>query len=201
LDGFTRVPYKRGKERFGSNDVAAAGNGRVAFVYLNDDRRDKLRMPVVRTLGEHPGIDQLMWRDGDAYVVRSDRGTVRFWPSDGGGVVDERDNKWRYEGDLGAVSGVTEEDRIRTPEYPLAFWRIREALDLDRTGDIVATMKLTYETKDLGGGDHRGGGDHASLHAQDSLVPFMSTLAEPPLRPTTVDVAPHVVRYLTGGRS
>jgi hypothetical protein len=199
LGDFSQIPYQRGNEKFGRHDLGAAGNGRVAFVYLNEKRKEKLRMPVVRALAQHDGIDQVMWREGDVYVVKSDRGTVRF--REGNGVIDERDNKWSFDGDLGAVSGVTEEDRIRTPEYPLAFWRIKGALDLDRTGDIVATMKLTYEVKDLGGGDHRGGGDHASLHAQDSIIPFMSTLAEPPLRPTTIDVAPHIVRYLTAERS
>jgi hypothetical protein len=197
LSDFSQIRYGKGKERFGRNDLAAAGNGRVAFVYLNEARKSKLRMPVARTLAEHPGIDQVMWREDDAYVVNSKRGVLRFWAGDG--IVDERDNKWSYEGELGAVSGVTEEDRIRTPEYPLAFWRIKEALDLDRTGDVVVTMNLTYEAKDLGGGDHRGGGDHASLHVQDSIIPFMSTLSDPPLRPTTIDVAPHIVRHLTRG--
>jgi hypothetical protein len=136
-----------------------------------------------------------MWRDEDAYVVTSRRGTLRFCESSGNGVVDERDAKWSFEGDLEAVGGVVEGNVLRTPEYPLAFWRIASALDLDRIGDIVFTNELTYETKDLAGGDHRGGGDHASLHAQDSIVPFLSTLAEPPLRPSTVDVVPHIVRH------
>jgi hypothetical protein len=93
------------------------------------------------------------------------------------------------------LSGVVEDGRIRTPEYPLAMWRIASALDLDRTGDVVITTKLGYEVKDIAGGDHKGGGDHGSLHAQDSIVPFLSTLADPPLRPSTVDVAPHILRH------
>jgi hypothetical protein len=75
------------------------------------------------------------------------------------------------------------------------MWRIKSALDLDRVGDIVVTMKLTYELKDLAGGHHKGGGDHASLHVQDSIVPFISTLSEPPLHPTTIDVVPHIVEH------
>lgn len=197
LDDFSQVRPKRGKEQFGKNDLAVAGNGRVMFTYLNENKRDKLLPRVASTLLESPAADQVMWRDGDAYVVDSERGRLRFWPANGTGdaVIDERDNKWSYEGELGAVTGVVEEGRIRTPEYPLAMWRIRSALDLDRMGDIVTTMRLTYEAVDLGGGDHRGGGDHASLHVQDSLVPFMSTLADPPLRPTTIDVMPHIVRH------
>jgi hypothetical protein len=110
-------------------------------------------------------------------------------------VADERGNTWRIEGELGAVSGVVEENVVRTPEYPLALWRIKSALDLKRIGDVVATVKLTWECKDLAGGDHRGGGDHASLHAQDSMVPFLSTLSSPPLHPATVDVAPRIVEH------
>ena len=195
LDDFSQVPTKRGKEHFGKNDVALAGNGRVGFIYLNESKRAKLLQPVIEKLNDHVSIDQVLWRDGDAYWVRSERGALRFWPSDGGGFVDERDQKWQFEGDLAALSGVVEENKIRTPEYPLAMWRIKSALDLDRIGDVVVTMKLTYELKDLAGGDHRGGGDHASLHVQDSIIPFISTLAEPPLHPTTIDVVPHIVQH------
>jgi hypothetical protein len=41
--------------------------------------------------------------------------------------------------------------------------------------------------------DHKG--EHGSLHAQDSLVPFLSTLDDPPLHPSTVDVAPHILHH------
>jgi hypothetical protein len=201
LGDFKQVRTKRGKEEFGRNDVALAGNGRVGFIYLNELKREKLRQPVIESLAKHVAIDQVIWRDGDAYCVRSDRGFLRFWRSRAGGVVDERDHKWEYEGDLGTLSGVVEESRIRTPEYPLAMWRIRSALDLDRVGDVVVTTNLTYELKDLAGGHHKGGGDHASLHVQDSIVPFISTLSEPPLHPTTVDVVPHIVEHFERVRS
>jgi hypothetical protein len=195
LADFERVQPDSEDENFGGKDLAAAGNGRVGFVYLNETRKARLREPVVRALLETTGVDQVMWRDEDAYVVTSRRGTLRFCESSSDGVVDERDGKWSFEGDLEAVGGVVEGNALRTPEYPLAFWRIASALDLDRIGDIVFTNQLTYETKDLAGGDHRGGGDHASLHAQDSIVPFLSTLADPPIRPSTVDVVPHIVRH------
>ena len=202
LSDFKRVSPQRGKEQFKNNDLAAAGNGRIGFVYLNESRKDSLRPRVVETLSSTRGIDQVMWRERDRYVVASSRGTVTFWAGNGdGSVVDERDNKWLYEGDLGAVSGVVEANEIRTPEYPLAFWRIKCALDLDRIGDVIFTNDLTWETKDLAGGDHRGGGDHASLHVQDSMIPFLSTLDEPPLHPSTVDVVPHIVDHFRRLRS
>jgi hypothetical protein len=195
LADFTRVEADSDDEIFGDRDLAAAGNGRVGFVYLNEDKKATLREPVVRSLVDTRGVDQVMWRDEDAYVVSSRRGTLRFCESSSNGVIDERDNKWSFEGDLEAVGGVVEGNALRTPEYPLALWRIASALDLDRIGDIVFTNELTFETKDLAGGDHRGGGDHASLHAQDSIVPFLSTLADPPVRPSTIDVVPHIVRH------
>lgn len=201
LGDFKQVRTKRGKEEFGRADVALAGNGRAGFVYLNRDRTRELLEPVVRRMADHPAIDQVIWRDGETYCVRSDRGLLRFWAAQGAGVVDERDHKWQYEGDLSPVSGVVEESRIRTPEYPLAMWRIKSALDLDRVGDIVVTTKLTYELTDLAGGHHRGGGDHASLHVQDSMIPFISTLSEPPSRPTSADVAPHIVGHFERIRS
>ena len=195
LDGFSCVEPGRGKEIFGRKDLAVCGNGRVGFVYLNERRRERLRARVVAALREHDAVDQIMWREGDTYAIASPRGDLRFWVANGDGVVDERDNKWAFEGDLEAVMGVVEGNDLRTPEYPLAFWRIKGALDLDRIGDIVVTPKLTYEFTDLAGGHHKGGGDHASLHVQDSVVPFMSTLADPPLHPTTVDVVPHIVSH------
>ncbi|HEX2196313.1 MAG TPA: alkaline phosphatase family protein, partial [Actinomycetota bacterium] len=196
LGDFSHVRPSRGKEHFGDDDVAVSGNGRVGFVYLNEERKERLRGPVVSTLLRHPATDQVMWIDGDTCHVETSRGSLRFREAQGyGAVVDERGNKWEYEGDLEAVGGVIEEDGIRTPEYPLALWRIMCALRLERIGDVVVTPKLTYEFCDIAGGHHRGGGDHASLHAQDSLVPFLSTLDDPPLRPSTVDVVPHIVRH------
>jgi Type I phosphodiesterase / nucleotide pyrophosphatase len=195
LPGHGRDPMKR-------RELAAAGNGRVGFVYLNETQKERLFAPVLSTLQSVDGLDQVMWRDGDVYTVTGDRGMLRFRPSGGeDGVVDERGHRWSYRGELGPVSGIIEDDRIRTPEYPLALWRIKSALDLDRLGDIVVTPKLTYEIKDLGGADHRGGGDHASLHVQDSMIPFVSTLAQPPLRPSTVDVTPHIVAHFKSLRS
>lgn len=191
LDGFERVSPGRGREPFDGADLAAAGNGRVAFVYLAEGRRELLRAPVAGALLQEPGIDQVMWRAGGGYAVRSARGFLRFEPAPGG-VRDERGHTWAVHGDLEVVGGVIDSGELRTPEYPLALWRIASALDLDRIGDIVATTRLTYEVKDLAGGHHRGGGDHASLHAQDSIVPFLSTLEQPPLHPVTSDVAPHI---------
>jgi hypothetical protein len=195
LDDFKQVRPEKGKEHFKRNDLACAGNGRVGFIYLNESRRDLLQGPAIETLMEHPSIDQVMWRDGDGYVVRSQSGHLRF--TEGHQVIDERQNRWEFEGDLGPVAGVVDDGHIRTPEYPLAMWRIKSALDLDRIGDIVVTPKLTHEFCDLAGGDHRGGGDHASLHAQDSLIPFMSTLGDPPKRPTSVDLVPHIVNHFS----
>lgn len=196
LGDFKLVRRSRGKERFKSNDLAWAGNGRAVFFYLHPERRDKLRAPLLDTLSEVDGIDQVLYRSEGDYVVEGERGRLVFRPAEGtDGVSDERGERWVLEGDLGVVDGVVEGGAIITPEYPLALWRIKSALDCERIGDVVATMKLTFEASDIAGGDHRGGGDHASLHAQDSVVPFLSTLGQPPLRPSTVDVCPHIVRH------
>ena len=96
---------------------------------------------------------------------------------------------------------MIEGEEVRTSEYPLAMWRVKSALDLDRVGDVVVTMRVTYDCDDLTDENHLGGGDHASLHAQDSLIPFLSTLDDPPLRPAAVDVAPHILRHFERIRS
>ncbi|HVL64954.1 MAG TPA: alkaline phosphatase family protein [Actinomycetota bacterium] len=201
LEGFTQVKPQRGKEPFADNEVAVAGNGRVGFIYLNESDRDRLRTPVTRILRDHPGVDQVLWREDGYFCVTSRRGSMRFRPDRGSRVRDERGDGWAIDGDVAAVSGVIDDGLLRTPEYPLALWRISSALELERCGDIVVTASLGWEFTDLAGADHRGGGDHGSLHVQDSIVPFLSTLAEAPARASTVDVAPHIVGHFERLRS
>jgi predicted AlkP superfamily pyrophosphatase or phosphodiesterase len=200
LGDFSQVDPSRGKDPFEDKEVACAGNGRMGFVYLNADRKKELHDRVRRALVESPGIDQVMFKAGSTYVVSGDRGEIRFRAGAGNGdlVSDGRGNRWSFEGDLEVVAGVVDDGSIRTPEYPLAMWRASSALDLERCGDFIVTTKLGWELTDLAGADHRGGGDHGSLHAQDSIVPFLSTLADPPLRPATIDVAPHIYRHFEG---
>lgn len=199
LEDFDIVTPDRGKDSFQEGQLIQCGNGRAGYIYLDPHRNDDLLGPVARALGEHPGIDQVMWREEGWRVVDSDRGRLRFRPADGDGVRDERGGRWEVEGDLGAVDGVVEEGEIRTPEYPLALWRIHAALGLDRIGDLVCTSKLMYEVANIIDTDHKG--EHGSLHAQDSLVPFLSTLADPPLHPSTVDVAPHILSHFRSLRT
>jgi hypothetical protein len=194
LEDFDIVqPERENPDSLEGHDLVQCGNGRSGSIYLSEDRRETLLGPVVKTLGQHPGIDQVLWRDEGWRVVESHRGTLRFRPADGGGVVDERGNRWDLEGELEAVDGVVEGDVVRTPEYPLALWRIHHALALDRIGDVACTSKVTYEIANIIDTDHKG--EHGSLHAQDSEVPFLSTLADPPMHPATVDVAPHILRH------
>jgi predicted AlkP superfamily pyrophosphatase or phosphodiesterase len=183
----------------GHHDLVQCGNGRTGSIYLSTERDVELLGPVVKALGQHSGIDQVLWRDDGWKVVDSDRGTLRFRPTDGGGIVDERDNRWEIDGELEAVDGVLDGDRLRTPEYPLALWRIHHALELDRIGDIVCTARVTYEVANIIDTEHKG--EHGSLHAQDSEVPFLSTLADPPLHPATTDVALHILRHFERLRS
>jgi hypothetical protein len=196
FEDFDVLSPRRGKDPLSEADLAQCGNGRAGYIYLNPERAPHIQGTVIKTLLHHPGIDQVMWR-----VVESERGRLRFRPaSNGDGEVrDERGNRWELDGDLGPVGGLVDDGLIRTPEYPLALWRIHAALGLDRVGDVVCTAKLMYEVSNIIDTKHKG--EHASLHAQDSLVPFISTLDEPPLHPSTVDVAPHIVRHFEGLRS
>jgi hypothetical protein len=193
LEGFDVLRPHRGPDSFEDHDVAHAGNGRTGLVYLNPDKADRVRDPVLKALAAWDGIDQVMWRQDGWAVVDSHRGTTRFRPAESGGVRDERGNRWEIEGDLGAVGGVAEGGEIRTTEYPLALWRIDRALRLDRCGDIITTAKLTHEIGNLVDTEHRG--EHGSLHAQDSLVVFLSTIGDPPIHAATTDVAPHILRH------
>jgi predicted AlkP superfamily pyrophosphatase or phosphodiesterase len=193
LDDFRIVHAERGPDRFDGGEIAHAGNGRAGFVYLHPDRKDELRAPVIKTLLGHKGVDQVMWREDGWNVVGSHRGRLRFRPAERGGLVDERALRWEVEGELGAVDGVTGGDELRTAEYPLALFRIHHSLLLDRIGDVVVTSKVMSEIANIIDTKHKG--EHGSLHAQDSEVPFLSTLADPPLHPGTLDVSPHILRH------
>ena len=195
LDDFDVVePQRENPDTLdGEHDLVQCGNGRTGSIYLSTERDVELLGPVVKALRQHSGMDQVLYRDDGWKVVESDRGTLRFRPTGDGGIVDERGARWEIDGELEAVDGVLDGDELRTPEYPLALWRSHHALELDRIGDVVCTARVTYEIANIIDTDHRG--EHGSLHAQDSEVPFMSTLADPPIHPVTADVAPHILRH------
>jgi hypothetical protein len=119
---------------------------------------------VARTV---PGVDLVLWLDGEEAVVRGARGELRYVR--GGELEDLRGNRWSVEGDLAALGAEVQDGRLISPSYPNAFERVWSALRCPTAGDVLLSAAPGYEFVDWGGADHVGGGSHGSLHRSDSL--------------------------------
>jgi predicted AlkP superfamily pyrophosphatase or phosphodiesterase len=81
LEDFDIVQPKRDNpDSLDGHDLVQCGNGRSGSVYLNEERRGTLLGPVAKTLKEHDGIDQVLWRDEEWRVVSADRASRRPHP-------------------------------------------------------------------------------------------------------------------------
>jgi hypothetical protein len=84
-------------------------------------------------------------------------------------VKDLRGERWRVDGELGALAAEVKDGLFTSSDYPDALERIWSSLHCPTAGDILLSASPGYEFVDWGGADHVGGGSHGSLHATDSL--------------------------------
>jgi hypothetical protein len=184
-------------------EVALSPAQRAAMIYvLDEDRRGEILERSVQAAGAVPGVDLVLWLNGEGEsreaVVRSARGELRLAP--GGELEDERGGRWSIEGELAAL-GIREHDgRVTSDEYPAFASRIWSALNCSRAGDVLLSASPGYEFVDWGGADHVGGGSHGSLHRSDSLGALLWCGTGPDSRQaseqwTLADVAPMVRRH------
>jgi hypothetical protein len=149
-------------------EVALSPAQRAAMIYaLDEDQREDLVRRAIAIAGTIPGVDLVLWLDGEEAVVQSARGELRFTP--GGELEDFRGNRWSVEGDLGTLGAEVRDGRLLTALYPNAFERVWSALRCPNAGDVLLSAAPGYEFVDWGGADHVGGGSHGSLHRSDSL--------------------------------
>ncbi len=149
-------------------EVALSPAQRSAMIYaLDEDHRERLirrSIAVARTI---PGVDLVLWLDGEEAVVRGAGGELRFVR--GGELEDLRGNRWSVEGDLSALEAEVQDGRLLSSTYPNALERVWSALRCPTAGDVLLSAAPGYEFVDWGGADHVGGGSHGSLHRSDSL--------------------------------
>jgi hypothetical protein len=149
-------------------EVALSPAQRAAMIYaLDEDRRDGLMRRAIAVARTIPGVDLVLWLDGEEAVVRSARGELRFVA--GGELEDQRGNRWSVEGDLVALGAEVKDGRLLSPSYPNALERAWAALRCPNAGDVLLSAAPGYEFVDWGGAAHVGGGSHGSLHRSDSL--------------------------------
>jgi hypothetical protein len=161
--------------RSGEPRIAVSPSQRAAMVYaLHESERDAMRASVATRALQMDGVDLVMWLERDAHdapregVISSPRhGELRFAP--GGGVADDRGERWDIDGDLATLDAAVEDGRLDTPSYPDALARAWSALTCSNSGEVLISALDGWEFVDWGRQAHVGGGSHGSLRASDSL--------------------------------
>jgi predicted AlkP superfamily pyrophosphatase or phosphodiesterase len=171
--GYRNTPL--GRTAAPDDDVAIAVNGRMCYVYSLSQRAPLAAL--VSLFASDPRIDLVAWKEQGWIYVR--RGGSERWLRyrEGQAYRDEFGKLWDVEGDwsvLGlAVHG--KERRIGSPEYPDAFSRLKGSLDSHQGEFLVATAMPGTELHVNRSPNHPGGGNHGSLHREDSLAPMIVT--------------------------
>ncbi len=181
-------------------EIAICPSQRAAMLYvLLEEGREAAIGPLVSTAREMPGVDLVLWREGDEGVIGSARGELRFAPGDD--VRDRRGVGWRVSGDLGVLHAEVSGGEIDMPTYPDGLARAWAALACPTSGDVLLSAAPDHEFPDWGGVAHVGGGSHGSLHRVDSEgVLLMAGVEEPQPRVDDgawglVDIAPMAVGH------
>lgn len=196
-----------GKGWSDDDEIIACPNLRATLFYFNEIDKNRFYR-VVDTLLDDERIDQVIWRgkllgilESGYYVQTAKHGRL-FFRDDGDSPMahDAYGGGWTWEGDLACVDGqVSDEGLMTFGDYPNAFERIKNVLDLERSGDVWATAKPGY-TFHLDGMSYEPRGSHAALHRLDSttslIVAGHDEQITVPEQPRIVDVAPLVLEML-----
>jgi hypothetical protein len=193
-------------------ELAVCPGARSAMVYVLDPtRRERLLPRLTRQLRRVEGVDLAVWREGDAAVVATAAGELRFAVADApppatagrSGATcrvasDPRGARWLIEGDVDVLDIALDDGELRFGAYPDALRRLWSALHCPRAGDVLLSATPGYEFMDWGGSHHQHGGSHGSLHRCDSLGVLLACgVAAPPAdrQPDLRDVTPLIAAH------
>ena len=185
------------------DDIMICPNMRAAQIYVQRDNASTIER-IADLVLEDPRVDQVIWRTektrpgSGGYTVATARGRLTFERADAG-VRDEFGGRWTWTGDAAALTLEEDSGCVSFDQYPNAFERIANALDLQQSGDIWVTAKPGCEFEVPGGEAHVGGASHGALHALDSYSPVIVAGPLPiklPRRIRSVDIAPLCMRFL-----
>ena len=185
------------------DQIMICPNMRAAQIYRQHDDPAMLERIVDLVLRDHR-VDQVIWRTeksrsgADGYTVATARGRLRFAHADSGSR-DEFGGRWSWEGDAAATWLDDDGGSLSFEQYPNAFERLANALDLHKSGDLWLTAKPGCEFEVPGGEAHVGGASHGALHALDSYSPLIVAGPVPvklPRHMRSVDIAPLCMHFL-----
>lgn len=193
-----------GKSWKTDDEIIACPNLRATLFYFSKIDEQRFHR-LLDCLLEDARIDQVMWRSSlldqfsNGYHIKSaTNGQLHFYSDDQAPMAyDHYGNSWSWEGNLAVVDGqVSDNKQITFGDYPNAFERLKNILDLERSGDLWATAKPGY-TFHLDEMEYEQRGSHGALHRIDSttslIVAGHGDEIDIPSHPRIVDVAPIIL--------
>lgn len=185
------------------DEIMICPNMRATQIYIQH-RKPETVDRIADILLREPRVDQVIWRreqdgpDSRCYTVASRRGTLTFCRTDSG-ARDAFGGTWAWDGDAAAVTLQRDGQDLSFDQYPNAFERLANALDLKQSGDVWVTAKPGCEFEVPGGEAHVAGASHGALHALDSYSPLIVAGPRPftmPRNMRSVDIAPLCMEIL-----
>lgn len=192
-------PWRQGDE------IMICPNMRAVQIYVREPTADRISR-IAGAVLKDARVDQVMWRTAltrpgaAGYTVASGRGRLEFWAASGSGSGDAFGGAWTWTGE-GAALGLEQDGaRLHYTDYPNAFERIANILELRQSGEIWATAGPGCEFEVPGGEAHVAGASHGSLHSLDSLSPVIvaggGVRQALPREMRLVDIAPLCMQLL-----
>src|SRR5436189_292494 len=140
------------EDRFADAGVLVTASNRAGMFYRTDETRQDERELAAR-LDPEPGVEAVLFIDGDEAVARRAGEELRFAPTADG---------WATSGDAAILP------------QPDALSRAWAALHNPNAGELIVSAADGVELTDLAGRSHLGGGSHGALAAADSEVPALA---------------------------
>ncbi|QPA29959.1 alkaline phosphatase family protein [Thermaerobacillus caldiproteolyticus] len=156
------------------DEIVLGVNERMAFIYTLNPERAALP-DIAKTLQKDDRVDVIAWMEKESVHVISgvQQGKIIFKPN--GTWVDEYEQSWDIEGDVGILNLTVKNNKIFYDEYPDALARLYSSLTSHEGNYLVVSAKPGFEFIGEGSPTHVGGASHGALHKQDSLVPMIVT--------------------------
>ena len=145
-------------------DELVTASNRAGMVYSGGDPGR-----LARRLDGNPGVDVVLWREGEEGVARREGAELRF-----------------------TATGSSGDAAIL--DHPDGLARAWAALANPNAGELIVSAATGWEFADLAGRHHAGGGSHGSLLRGDSEVPML-TVGLDVLPASIVEVMPAVLDH------
>ncbi len=129
-------------------DALVVASNRAGMVYSDGELR-----PLASRLDGVPGVEVVLFREGDEAVARRDGEELRL-------------------ARIGSGFSTAGDQAIL--DYPDGLERAWAALANPNAGELIVSAAPGWEFADLAGRHHLGGGSHGSLETGDSEVPMLT---------------------------